>query len=148
MHRNEKGLSLIEVLVTLVILSIVGTIIWSVFNNGVRFSNEAISKNQMQQEANIVLTKLTKIHQTATEYTLMSNSNCTFTVKAIIDNNNEDYQFENSKLCLQVTHNGTSDSIDPVGKDHILPLIVTISDRNNLANDIELDAVLSRLKDF
>lgn len=149
MLRNDRGLTLLEVLVTFVILSFIGIIIWTVFNNGIKYSNEAISKNQMQQEVNILLTNLTKIHQTSSKYTIQSNSNCTLTVEAEMNEENEVYQFENSKLCFLVTYNSTQGNvIDPLGVDNFLILDVTVSDKNDTANAVKIEAVLSRLKDY
>ena len=148
MFKNEKGLTLLEVLVTLVIVSFIGIIIWSVFNSGIKYSNNEISKNQMQQEANIILTTLTKIHQKATSYSIVSDGSCSITVNANINNKSEVYEFENKKLCINITHNNMTEEFDPINKNNIVTLYITISEINNTENEITIDGVLSRLKDY
>ncbi len=148
MYKNEKGLTLLEVLVTLVILSFIGVLIWSVFNSGIKFSNKEISKNQMQQEANIILTTLTKIHQTATSYSINSNASCSVTVNANFSHSSEVYNFENQKLCINITHNNASDDFDPIYHNNLVTFYITISEKNNRKNEISIEGVLSRLKDF
>ena len=59
--KNQRGITLIELLLTISIISFVGVLIWSVFFQGTEYSNTAITNNQMQQEANIIMTKITKI---------------------------------------------------------------------------------------
>ena len=77
--REEHGITLVEVLATLVILSIVGIGMWSAFFQGFEYSNKTISENLMIQEANILITNLTKIHQKTEEYEI-ENDGCKIVV--------------------------------------------------------------------
>ena len=53
--KNQKGVTLIELLATITILSIIGVIIWNVFIQGTKYSNTAVTKNRLIQESNIVI---------------------------------------------------------------------------------------------
>lgn len=54
LKKNEAGLTLIELLLALSITTTIGILIWSIFFQGFNYSNKAMTKNQMQQEANMV----------------------------------------------------------------------------------------------
>jgi prepilin-type N-terminal cleavage/methylation domain-containing protein len=67
---NEKGLTLIELLGVIVILSIVSTILWSVFINGQKASNMTKANVSLQQYAHSVFLALQDAHQLSDIYTL------------------------------------------------------------------------------
>ncbi len=74
--KNETGLTLIEVLATLTILSIVSVIIYNVFSNGLRYSSQAEDTVLIQQEANYLLTLLKEQHENAAnDYTVTVENN-------------------------------------------------------------------------
>ena len=61
--KSQTGITLIEVLATLTILSILLGGIYSVFFNGLRYSSQAEDTVLIQQEANYVLTMLKEQYQ-------------------------------------------------------------------------------------
>lgn len=139
--KNQRGLSLVELLATITILSTIGILIWGVFFQGTKHSKIAISKNQMQQEANIIISKLTKVHQTATNYSILSNDG-----KIVVTYENKYgvsdmiiFEGSNYKLITSSVNNlnpGTTD----------LPLTITLTDNNNSKNSISVNTKLYRLK--
>ena len=98
--KNQRGITLIELLLTISIISFVGVLIWSVFFQGTEYSNTAITNNQMQQEANIIMTKITKIHQTSDSYEINSPDACSLTIKDNVNGTTE--IFEHSQFCISV----------------------------------------------
>lgn len=139
-RRNQNGVTLIELLLTLTILTIVGAIIWGTLVQGSKYSNNAVTKNQMQQEANIIISRLTKIHQISESYNINS-SGCKVTVVYKEKNNIENTEtFENQRLCISTS---TIDNIKPNIRD--VPLTIKIKD-NNSNNRVSIETVLSRLK--
>jgi prepilin-type N-terminal cleavage/methylation domain-containing protein len=140
--RTQRGITLIELLVTLAILSVIGTIIWSIFFQGYNFSQKSVTKNRLQQEANLVIVNLTKIHQTSLVYTI-SNSDCKITVNYTIklDYSKQSQVFAGSGLCYTTDVTG---SFDPNQNDNDIK--VTVYDQNDRTNQAEVDTFLYRLK--
>ncbi|WP_312471001.1 type II secretion system protein [Neobacillus sp.] len=149
MNQDERGLTLVEVLATLTILSIVSVIIWSVFFQGYKFSQKAISKNQMQQQTNLLITNLLKIHQSAKAYNIINtNSNCEITVTITNkDNSTRTEIFNHPNMCFKFEiKNAISNPVFPnkVGNDVRLKL--TTSDKNDPNNKIIINTFLYRVK--
>ncbi|MFJ5715543.1 type II secretion system protein [Neobacillus sp. NPDC093127] len=152
MIRNERGLTLIEVLGTLTILSIVGVIIWNVFFQGFVYSKKAISRNFMQQETNIIITNIKKIHQSNINYTI-SSSNCDITVIYQKDKltSAKTQVYSHSQICynleikIDTTNNGSGPVLIEPNKTDVT-LKVKTSDRKNPKNIVTIDTFLYRMK--
>src|SRR4051812_42197585 len=149
MNQDESGLTLVEVLATLTIFSIISIIIWSVFFQGYNFSEKAITKNQMQQETNLLITNLLKIHQSAKQYTILNtNSNCEITVNITNkDNSTKTEIFNHTYMCFKFNiKNTVTQPIRPnaVGNDVLLKLAT--SDKSDPNNNITIDTFLYRVK--
>jgi hypothetical protein len=135
-------------LVTLGILSFTGIIIWSVFFQGATYTQRASTKNELHQEANIVITKLTKIHQTSDQYQI-SNTGCKLTVTI---NTNQIQEINNSKYCISVrlvnidTNEVLVENslVDPNNND--ISFQLTIYDLDDNRNSIVENGILYRLK--
>lgn len=140
--RNEGGITLIESLAALTILSFIGIIIWSVFFQGYNYSKNAVSKNKMQQEANIIITTLTRIHQTALSYVIsIPESGTVEVVVTEQDNSIRKVSFKDNQLLIQINQTGTI-----IPKSNDLDLKITITDKNNPKNLVEVETLLYRLK--
>ena len=72
--KNQSGITLIEVLATLTILSLLLGIIYSVFFNGLQYSSKAKNTVSIQQEANYLLTLLKEQHEKVNSYTVSVNN--------------------------------------------------------------------------
>lgn len=72
---NQKGVTLVELLATIVIFGIFSTIIWAFLSQTMKTNEVEISKNQIQQEANIILNALDEVHRKSSEYTIDFNNN-------------------------------------------------------------------------
>ena len=72
---DQKGVTLVELLATLVIFGIFSTIIWAFLFQTMQTNEVEISKNQIQQEANIILNALDEVHRKSSEYTIDYNNN-------------------------------------------------------------------------
>ncbi|SEM33435.1 prepilin-type N-terminal cleavage/methylation domain-containing protein [Mesobacillus persicus] len=161
MINNQRGISLVEVLATLVILSIIGGTIWSIFFQGHSYSQNAISKNAMQQEANIILTSLKNVHQTNDKYTIstISDSSCDsvdgkiggrIEITGIEDHNGtgtisneQDKVFSNTRLCFI---SSLEETINIANKNNV-PLTLTIYEKQNPTNILKINTLLFRIKE-
>ncbi|OIK16959.1 hypothetical protein BIV60_01395 [Bacillus sp. MUM 116] len=142
MIRDERGLTLVELLATITILSIIGIVIWNVFIQGNKVSQKSMSKNSMEQEANLVITNLTSIFQTSKQFQLAS-SNCQISVTFTKQDNTVQTQvFTNAQLCYSATN---ISSINPGETD--VNLSITVSDRKDINNQVTISSLLYRLKD-
>lgn len=63
MSKNDSGMTLVEVLATLVLLSLVASLIWTAFFISARHNIAETTKLHLQQEANYILTKIQQTHR-------------------------------------------------------------------------------------
>lgn len=151
--HSQKGITLIELLITLAILLIIGVLVWGVFFQGAEYSNKSILKNQMQQEANIIISKLTNIHQTSKSYTL-DYSDCKIIVAYEKEGEsiNHNETFENNKLCFHIDRSLEDKSEEevtfPIKQDNpdiLKDIWIRVEERNNPSNKIKVEAYFFRL---
>ncbi|MEZ0480601.1 prepilin-type N-terminal cleavage/methylation domain-containing protein [Planococcus sp. SSTMD024] len=67
---NEKGVSLVEVLAALLLVSIIATAAWTALSIGMKHTTAETSKTEIQQDANIIITKLSAAHRQNETYSL------------------------------------------------------------------------------
>jgi prepilin-type N-terminal cleavage/methylation domain-containing protein len=147
LKNNEQGLSLVEVLATLTILSIVGVLIWQVFFQGYNYSNDAVTKNTLTQEANIIVTNLTRIHQSNEEYTIKSSNGI---IEFLDSDNNQITKYSSSKFTYSALLNDlemNSQLVHPSDKTQNLKIEIRVTDKNNTSNKVSVKTLLYRLKD-
>ena len=70
MTINEKGASLVEVLAVLLLVSIIGGIGWTALTIGMKHNSAETTTTQLQQEANLIVTKLVNEHRRSDHYYL------------------------------------------------------------------------------
>lgn len=142
-NEQQSGFSLVETLVIIVLLSIVSLITWNIFFQGSNYTNKAVSKNQLQQEANIIISKLTKIHLQSDTYKVHIDD-CKFTIEATSKGIITDKEtFENNQLCI--TLKNVPEDVNPKTDDVNLELIIMRNDSNR---KLKMEALLQRLKEY
>ncbi|WKA56242.1 prepilin-type N-terminal cleavage/methylation domain-containing protein [Planococcus shixiaomingii] len=70
MKLNQKGITLIELLASLALVSIIAAIAWTALTTGFKHTAAETSKTQLQQEANLVITRITNEHRKNDHYYL------------------------------------------------------------------------------
>jgi len=65
--NNEKGMSLVEVLVVLVLISLVATLIWTATSVAFRYNIVETKKMKMQQDANYIISSILQKHRTVND---------------------------------------------------------------------------------
>lgn len=137
---NQKGVTLVELLATLVIFGIFSTIIWAFLFQTVKTNEVEISKNQLQQEANIILNALDEVHRKSSEYTIDYNSD-----EIIIKpTNSSPIVFSNSQIDYNLFPLVSGKSISP-NTDQLNITLVLKSKTNENVNT-KLKSTFVRLK--
>ncbi|MGM0900250.1 MAG: type II secretion system protein [Bacillota bacterium] len=147
LKNNEQGISLVEVLVTLTILSIVGILIWQVFFQGYKYSNDAVTKNTLNQETNLIVTKLIRIHQSNDEYTIKSSNG---TIEFLDSDNNQIIKYSSTKFNYSALLNDyelNQQLVNPSDKTQNLNIEIRVTEKNNPSNKGSVKTLLYRLKD-
>lgn len=70
MKDNQSGMTLVELLAVLVLISLVTGIIWTTMSIGIKHNSVETTKIQLQQEANAIITKLQREHRVQECYIL------------------------------------------------------------------------------
>ncbi|GEM_PF-5692172 len=78
---NQKGITLVELLAVLVLITLVTAIIWTTISISFKHTEVETTKLQLQQEANLVITKLQAAHRKGECYNI-SISDSTITLNA------------------------------------------------------------------
>lgn len=138
-------MTLIEVLATLTLLSIIGILVWSVFIQGMKNTNDGAMKTRLTQEMNYVQAQLRKIHLNSDEYTITSPTNCNIQVDYIIEEVSTTLLFEDNQICYEITDKVLPLEIYPKRKDE--SFLIMLSDKNNVRNNVTIQTNLSRLKE-
>ncbi|WP_175990187.1 type II secretion system protein [Bacillus sp. Marseille-Q1617] len=141
---DEKGVTLIEVLAGLAILTVIGLVLWNVFFQGLYYSKKAESDISLQQEANIISMKMTRIHQTSKSYSVESEQ-CKVKVDYTPSSTNKppkETTFSHSKLCISANQ---VDKVIPSNEE--FELFLTIYDKQRPENEFKLRTTLYRLRE-
>ena len=98
--RNEKGVTLIELLAALILASVVAVIIMTTFSIGIKYNITESKKVRLQQEANLVIATITNKHRAGDCYNLSVTDDklffqtCDGIVEGSVTNNLYEYRIE------------------------------------------------------
>lgn len=138
MIKNEKGLTLVELLATLVLVSLFSGIVVSMISYSMKFNEIEITKTDLQQEANYVIAELQRIHRLGDPYTLTIKENLikvkTDTEKIISD-----------RYSYYVDGDFDEVEIEPTTENVYLNEF-TIKNKTNENLKVEISTVISRYK--
>lgn len=69
--KSERGITLVELLAALALFGVISVLIWNLFFQALNFNDRAVTQNQLQQEANIIVNTIQQLHTkyTITEFT-------------------------------------------------------------------------------
>ncbi|MGG3798292.1 PilW family protein [Metabacillus fastidiosus] len=143
--KNENGLTLVEVLVGLAILSIVMVILGGLLIDGFKNSDKSEKITTLQQEANLIITELRNIHWKNENYIIHFNKDSIITEKSQITLNEKyNYKFEK----FDKTENKYIDMTGELTSQEMnnLPIKLTISYEDDATiPPYETETILSRL---
>ncbi|WP_163101776.1 type II secretion system protein [Peribacillus alkalitolerans] len=151
MFREEKGLTLIELLISFAILGILITITSSALINSMNYSKKATSNVLLQQEANYILSELTNYHETTKKYTVEMDRNPKANFIKITDQNGVTNTISNPQFNYSITLIGTSSSqplqfeVNQNAVNKILHIRLLIEDNQDSSNQFEVKTILSKM---
>lgn len=142
---NERGMTLVEVLATLVLLSLVAGIIWSTISISTKLNVAETSTLRLQQESNYIIAELQKIHRKCDSYTF----NITKEFVEVSNCENENPQQYEGIISSSFNYGPiTSIPVIPAEKDLIIEdfrvsdILVVTGNRKN--REVVVTAVISR----
>jgi len=145
MVQNEKGVTLIELLAAITIFGIFSTIIWAFFFQSFQANNVEMTKNSLQQEANLIINTLQEVHRNSESYLIQIDAD--FKSLEITPDSEASYLFNKSGVLYEISSTNSFESGDriyPNNFDFPITLILTSSENNNLL--IKIQTVFSKIK--
>ncbi|MEH7384536.1 prepilin-type N-terminal cleavage/methylation domain-containing protein [Bacillus sp. JJ1521] len=153
--RNNGGITLIELLATLAIFSMVSILIYGVLINGMNYSEKSKDNVSRQQEMNILVTTITKAHESYSSYEIVVDQNPdankiqligkdgSGTVVSAVDLSNEHYIYSlyNSQESDEVPFSNAT----TIHTSQPLYIKLIIKDRKQPSQKSEIKTIISRL---
>ena len=151
--KSEKGITLIELIAALALVSMVAVLIMTTLSIGIQRSVVESEKTKIQQEANLITSKLLNIHRSGNCYQLditgnkdlqvltygePNQSTCENVFNKTITINNADYDIStiNSPLPFE--------KINPTKENNSISIVLTLESRRTI--NYEISTTLSRYK--
>ncbi|PKR76938.1 hypothetical protein CEY16_14120 [Halalkalibacillus sediminis] len=130
---RQNGITLVEVLATLVIMFIVGSLVFSVTTTAIENYKQSELRTTSQQQTNQLIVRLTNIHQTSNQYqvTRINDSNYIFEVTKN-DGTTGQYTFDGKPFVYNLT-------IDSVNLNVGDTFSIDLTEPDNRRIDVELE---------
>lgn len=132
--KNERGVTLMELLAAIIIFMIFAGIIWGFFFQSLKFNDSEVTKQQLQQEANLIIASIQEAHIKRQEYAIQTyDSNTILKVKG--------FTFDNPKIRYEIMNNIPN----PI-TSKTLDIHIKLSSSDNPALTYEIKTTFSRIK--
>ncbi|WKA60000.1 prepilin-type N-terminal cleavage/methylation domain-containing protein [Planococcus shenhongbingii] len=143
MKLNQKGITLVELLAALVLVSLVAGIAWTALSIGFKHTAVETNKTSLQQDANLIVSTLSAAHRRNDTYTLKFDANkqlmiktceditacpATSTFTRVIDNN---YDYTDTTINGAIYDGGTFPEVVVKPKENHTELVLKIKSLNN-----------------
>lgn len=154
MKLDQKGITLVELLAGMALVSIIATIAWTTLTIGMQHGTAETSKTMMQQEANLMVSSLVAAHRGSEKYSIIFEDDqmkldyCDKSSVCGIRNIAGKYDFTGT-IINDVPVDTLSD--DPVKFADLKPeeqhtkITLKITDLKNRKRTLTIDTTLSRL---
>jgi prepilin-type N-terminal cleavage/methylation domain-containing protein len=145
---NENGITLIELLATLAIVSFVSILLYGVLMDGFNYSKKSKEKVSLQQEMNIVVTSITKFHESYGSYEIKVDGPNSSKIQLIgtdktieLSNPSYEYSLIDYKGVTETPFSPTT----TVSTTQPLYLKIIIKDKKQPSQTYEVKTIISRL---
>ncbi|MEK3934050.1 hypothetical protein MKY41_01915 [Sporosarcina sp. FSL W7-1349] len=140
MKKNEDGITLVELLASLILVSMVVVLIWTTFFISARHNTSETTKMRLQQEANYILTAIQQQHRQKECYDLIV---AVEELKIKDCDSNEETTLSSGYIYKLYPENPTD--IRPKEQDLELTLIIK-DGKENSRLQVEVESTISRYK--
>jgi len=151
-RKNESGVTLVELLAVLALISIVTAIIWNTIFISMKHNTTETKKTRLQQEANYVIAEIQRYHRQCDSYGLtiqvdeVTMKNCVREIgnpiaDAIISNG---FRYESLMESGEQEFNNTP--INTKTSDSSLTFKLTVKDSENDNLEVNIPTTISRYK--
>ncbi|AXH99322.1 hypothetical protein DV702_05945 [Sporosarcina sp. PTS2304] len=150
MLRNEKGMTVVELLATLLLVTFVSGIIWTTISIATKFNIGETSTLRLQQEANYIISELQQIHRNCEKYSLTITANIV-EVSACVDDTGAPMNEYNGVISDRFTYESSwrseENPIEPTkaGGDLVLENFAVV-DPSNSNREVKVSTTISRFK--
>ncbi len=159
---NQNGLTLIELLVSITILLLIGTLIFTVLIKGKDYSLQAQTTVSLQQEGNRILSELTSWHESHSEYGIVLNQNPEATSISLVLLDSHGIPLEENQEIISTTGfkysvcydrnqvdftscTTTIKKVDQIVDQKDLPIKILITDNKDSRLTFEIKTIISRM---
>lgn len=143
---DARGITLVELLAALALVGVISVLLWNFFFQALNFNDRAISKHQLQQEANVIVNTIQQIHTkyTITEFTPSSSS---LSIKGkSLDKNSREIEVIETFKNDQIEYDITVTIIKPSGekfknslKNPVTEFVLSLTLTSKLDNNIKYE---------
>lgn len=141
---NSKGITLIEVLATLTLMTIVGGLICGILINSLNIFNHESDKSDIRQEANIIINQLTTFYKINGNFEVIHNSDGSINISSDKEDGTKesrDYGIPSYEIKVDSFIGDSSENYE--SKD----VEIIITEKNDPNNIFTLESNISRIKD-
>lgn len=151
MRLNQRGITLVELIGALALVSIIAIIAWTALSIGLQHTALETGKTKLQQEANTMVAKLSAEHRRSEQYYLrfqegqLQISSCTSTISCtdFQDVSDKAYAISGSVDNIDFTDLDGSEPIEPK-KAHV-DLYLEVADPLKASNSVSVNTTLTRI---
>lgn len=145
-YINQKGLSLIEVLATLALLSIVSGLVFGVLINSLDIFEHESESNDVKQEANLVSNQLTTFYKMNGNYSAITDVNGVLNISTVKnDTTTEIRKFKIPDYVIDVEPDNSTDGESSKGSYTSIDIKISIYEIDNPENSFTLNSNISRI---
>lgn len=135
--RNQKGITLVELLAAIVIVGFLAVLIWRFFFQTIDYNSYAVTEQTLQQEANVILATLQSEHARNTIVEITGGSMLTIQTEkgeVTIDRPNIEYILLDSR---------PDDPSVPTSGTTVIPIASSVKNNNTKRQELEVHIVLT-----
>lgn len=148
-YLNEKGLSLIELLATLSMMTIVGALVFGVLINSLHIFNRESDNSDVRQEANLISSQLTTFYKINGNFSAITDSDgmlsvtSTKTEDGVSSEESREYRLQDYNIEVK-----SGPDVDVVEGSYVhTDIEIIISEKKDDPNVFKLKSTISRLNE-